>query len=95
MAGMGSAHTKKPELPTSLVLTWNQSNSAMKFSYCLAVRRNPVGLPVVIIISSLTKKVSGWQFTLTQPVRSLPLNIWTKPSSFFSSASSGDGKKQR
>jgi hypothetical protein len=58
-----------------------QSNSRMKFSYCLAVRRKPVGLPVVTIMLSLTKNVSGAQLTLTQPVRSRPLKRGTKPSS--------------
>jgi hypothetical protein len=40
-AGIGSAQTKKPLLPTSLGLggTCIQSNSAMKFSYCFVVRR--------------------------------------------------------
>src|SRR5262245_18629424 len=57
------------------------SKSRMKFSYCRSVRRKPVGLPVVMIMLSLTKKVSGAQLTLTQPERSLPLKRGTKPSS--------------
>src|SRR5262249_21485287 len=43
-------------------------------------------------IPSLTKKVSGAQLTFTQPVRSLPLNIGTKPSSGFSSAGEGTAR---
>src|SRR5262249_11224564 len=53
----------------------------MKFSYCRVVRRKPVGLPVVMIMPALTQNVSGAQLTFTQRVRSLPLNIGTKPSS--------------
>src|SRR5579864_571379 len=37
---------------------------------------------------SFTKNVSGWQLTFTHPVRSLPLNIGTKPAS-LSSARAG------
>jgi hypothetical protein len=42
--------------------------------------KQPVGLPVVMIISSLTKKVSVGVFTYSQPDRSLPLNMGTNPS---------------
>src|SRR5262249_25270641 len=42
----------------------------------------PIGLPVVMIMSSLTKKVPGAQLTLTQPPRSLPLNNGLNPSSW-------------
>src|SRR5206468_2933649 len=61
----------------------------MKFSYCFSVRKNPVGLPVVMISPSFTKNVPGAQLTFTQPVRSLPLNIGWKPTSFVSPAHNG------
>src|SRR5262249_52645089 len=53
----------------------------IKFSYILDVRRKPIGLPVVTIMPSRAKKVSGAQLTCSQPVRSLPLKSGTKPSS--------------
>src|SRR5262245_3353877 len=87
-AGSGSAQTKTPELPLGFMC--RHSSSSTKFSYIRAVRRMPVGTPVVTIIPSLTKNVPGALLTFTQPARSLPLNRGTYPSSFptgFSSAS--------
>ena len=63
----------------------------MKFSYWRSVRRKPVGLPVVMIMPSLTKKVLGWQLTLTQPVKSLPLNSGPKPPSALPAARTQNG----
>ena len=65
----------------------------MKFSYCLSVRKKPVGFPVVMIIPSRTKNVLGWQLAFTHPARSFPLNIGTNPSSFVS-ASAGEARTQ-
>src|SRR5262245_36042057 len=41
-----------------------------------------MGRPVVMIMSSLTKNVPGWQLTLTQPDKSLPLKRGLKPALF-------------
>src|SRR5579885_3320407 len=78
-AGSGSLQTKTPELPFGLRCF--HSNSRMKFSYCFWVRSTPVGTPVVTIIPSRAVKVSGALLTATHPVRFLPLNSGTKPSS--------------
>src|SRR5262249_26450749 len=76
-AGNASPQTKKPELPTSVLLTCIHSNSATKFSYCRSVRRKPYGSPEVTISPFLTKNVPGAVLTRAQPVKSRPLKNGT------------------
>src|SRR5688572_6611564 len=45
-----------------------------------ADRITPVGLPVLMMMPSSTRKVSGAQLTRTHPVRSFPLKSGTNPS---------------
>jgi hypothetical protein len=67
-----SAQTNSPAFPFSL--RCRHSISRMKFWYCRSVRRMHVGTPVLAIKPSRTENVSGAQLTLTQPLRSRPLN---------------------
>src|SRR4030042_1001374 len=67
-----SPQMKTPELPPAVRCF--HSTDRMKFSYCRSVRMTPIGLPLHTIMPSRTLHVSGAQFTLTHPDRSLPLN---------------------
>ena len=53
------------------------SKSRMKFSYIRFVRSSPIGVPVEMMAPFSTRQVAGGQLTLSQPVRSFPLNNGT------------------
>src|SRR6478752_1338036 len=67
-----SLQANTPELPPASMCI--HSMWSRKFSYCRSVRMTPMGCPLQMSIPSRTVHVSGFVFTLTQPVRSLPLN---------------------
>src|SRR5437764_9250272 len=77
-AVIGSDQTNRPAFPPCTMCRHSKSSS--KFSYCRSVLITPVGTPVDTIIPSRTVNVFGAQFTLTQPLRSFPLNSATYPS---------------
>ena len=71
-----------------------QSHSKMKFSYIFSVAMKPVGSPLVMTMPFSQRKVSEATFTGRQPLRSLPLNIGTNPSSSWAPANAAANKEK-